>query len=83
MLWELLTNHPWGQPTEYFFDVMHIAEGVKQNSRTKCSVGPDWDTPCSIILLSFDTGRLVSTKEYVELYEIPVTGHNKILASSY
>jgi hypothetical protein len=72
MLWELLAIHPWGQPMEYYFDIPRRTGGVKEHSRTGCYVGPDWDTPGSVMLLNFDTGRLVSAKKYVVLHEIPV-----------
>jgi hypothetical protein len=72
MLWELLAIHPWGQPIEYYFDIPRRIGGVKEHSRTGCYVGPDWDIPGNVMLLNFDTGRLVSAKKYVVLHEISV-----------
>ena len=63
MLWELLAIHPWGQPMEYYFDIPRRTGEVQEHSRTGCYVDPDWDTPGSVMLLNFDTGRLVSAKK--------------------
>ena len=70
--WNLLAIHPWGQPMEYYYDIPKRTGGIKQHSRTGCYVGPDYDTPGNVMLLNFDTGRVVSAKTFVTLHEIPV-----------
>ena len=72
MLWELRDIRPWGQPIEYFLGIKRRTEGVKEHRRTGGYVGPNWDTPGCVMLLKFDTGRLVSAKKYIVLQEIPV-----------
>ena len=72
MRWDLLAIHPWGQPMEYFYDISRRTGGIKEHSRTGCYVGPDYDTPGNVMLLNFDTGRVISAKKYVILHDIPI-----------